>query len=127
MTTAIDHWADSVDSGDWDRITEELNEYGGALLPRLLTPEEAARIAGLYEQDEHFRSTVNMGRHRFGEGEYRYFARPFPEPIEQLKQALYPHLLPIARDWWDKLGRPAPWPDTLDRSEEHTSELQSPC
>lgn len=98
MTTAIDHWADSVDSGDWDRITEELNEYGGALLPRLLTPEEAARIAGLYEQDEHFRSTVNMGRHRFGEGEYRYFARPFPEPIEQLKQALYPHLLPIARD-----------------------------
>ena len=113
MTTAIDHWADRVDSGDWDRITEELNEYGGALLPRLLTPEEAARIAGLYEQDEHFRSTVNMGRHRFGEGEYRYFARPFPEPIEQLKQALYPHLLPIARGWWDKLGRPAhrltPW------------------
>jgi hypothetical protein len=114
MTTTIDHWADRVDGGDWDRITEELNEYGGALLPRLLTSEEAVRIAGLYEQDEHFRSTVNMGRHRFGEGEYRYFARPFPEPIEQLKQALYPHLLPIARDWWDKLGRPAPWPDTLD-------------
>lgn len=114
MTTAIDHWADRVDSGDWDRITEELNEYGGALLPRLLTTEEAARIAGLYGQDEHFRSTVNMGRHRFGEGEYRYFVRPFPEPIEQLKQALYPHLLPIARGWWDKLGRPAPSPDTLD-------------
>jgi uncharacterized protein len=45
MTTPIDHWADRVDGGDWDRITEELNEYGGALLPRLLTPEEAARIA----------------------------------------------------------------------------------
>jgi hypothetical protein len=57
MTTTIDHWADRVDGGDWDRITEELNEYGGALLPRLLTSEEAVRIAGLYEQDEHFRST----------------------------------------------------------------------
>ena len=24
-----------------------------------------------------------------------------------------PHLLPIARDWAARLGRPAPWPDTL--------------
>jgi hypothetical protein len=107
-------WKDRVDGGDWDQITEEVNQYGGALTPQLLTPEEAAGIAALYHQDEYFRSTVNMGRHRFGEGEYRYFARPFPEPIEQLKQALYPHLLPIARDWWNKLGRRAPWPETLD-------------
>jgi len=39
-----------------------------------------------------------MARHRFGEGQYRYFKTPYPEPIEQLKHALYPHLLPIARD-----------------------------
>ena len=31
-----------------------------------------------------------------------------------LRAALYPHLLPIARSWADRLGRPAPWPDTLD-------------
>jgi hypothetical protein len=55
-----------------------------------------------------------MRRHRFGEGEYRYFQNPLPEPVEQLKQALYPRLLAIARDWSGKLGRPAPWPDTLD-------------
>lgn len=42
------------------------------------------------------------------------FHAPYPEPIERLKQALYPHLLPIARDWWGKLGREAIWPDTLD-------------
>jgi uncharacterized protein len=30
-----------------------------------------------------------------------------------LKQALYPRLLPIARDWWTKLGREARWPDSL--------------
>jgi uncharacterized protein len=61
-----------------------------------------------------FRATVDMSRHRFGSGEYRYFGRPCPEPVERLKQALYPRLLPIARDWHAKLGRPAPWPDTLD-------------
>jgi hypothetical protein len=106
--------AGRVDGADWDRITEEVNSYGCALTPQLLTPQECARIAGLYPRDEHFRSTIVMGRHRFGEGEYRYFARPFPEPIEQLKQAFYPRLLPIARDWHGKLGWDAPWPGTLD-------------
>ena len=109
-----DPWRQRVDSGDWDAIRAELDAYGGALLPRLLSAEEAARLRGLYDQPARFRSTVDMSRHRFGEGEYRYFARPLPEPVERLKQALYPRLLPIARDWWARLGRPAPWPDTLD-------------
>ena len=109
-----DPWERRVDSGDWAAIRAELDEYGGALLPPLLAPAEAEQIRGLYEQGGRFRSTVNMGRHRFGEGEYRYFATPYPEPVERLKQALYPRLLPIARDWWARLGRPAPWPDTLD-------------
>ena len=112
---ATDVWADRVASGDWDAITEEVNEYGGALLPQLLTAGEATEICGLYDdQDGVFRTTIDMGRHRFGEGQYRYFNAPYPEPIEQLKQALYPRLLPIARDWWAKLGRQALWPETLD-------------
>ncbi|HEY2672076.1 MAG TPA: 2OG-Fe(II) oxygenase [Rugosimonospora sp.] len=113
-TTTTDPWRSRVDSGDWEAITAEVNEYGGALLPRLLTAEETVAIRQLYDRDELFRSTVNMGRHRFGEGEYRYFNAPYPQPIERLKQGLYPRLLPIARNWWGKLGRPAPWPDTLD-------------
>lgn len=56
-----------------------------------------------------------MSRHRFGEGEYRYFAQPYPEAVVALKRALYPRLLPIARDWWTRLGRAAPWPDDLDQ------------
>jgi len=114
LTVDAGRWRQRVDSGDWDAIRAELDAYGGALLPALLSPEEAARLRGLYDQPARFRSTVNMSRHRFGEGEYRYFARPLPEPVERLKQALYPRLLPIARDWWARLGRPAPWPDTLD-------------
>lgn len=110
-----DVYAERVASGDWDAITSEVNEYGGALLPQLLTPEEAEEIRSLYtDTDDVFRTTINMGRHRFGEGEYRYFNAPYPEPIERLKQALYPRLLPIARDWYQKLGREAVWPDTLD-------------
>ena len=55
-----------------------------------------------------------MARHRFGEGQYRYFAAPFPEPVDALRHGLYGRLLPIARDWYARLGRRAEWPDTLD-------------
>lgn len=107
-------WRGRVDSADWDVVAADVNEVGGAPLPQLLTPDECASLIDLYREDNLFRATIDMGRHRYGQGEYRYFRRPYPQPIEELKQALYPRLLPIARDWWCRLGREAPWPDTLD-------------
>ena len=110
----MSRWQKRVDSGDWEAIAAAVDEYGGALLPQLITPSEAARLRELYTHDGVFRSTIDMAPKRYGAGQYRYFHAPYPEPIEQLKQALYPRLLPIAREWWGKLGREAPWPDTLD-------------
>ncbi|HTX96628.1 MAG TPA: 2OG-Fe(II) oxygenase [Mycobacterium sp.] len=103
-----------VDAGDWDASTAEVDRYGGALLPRLVTPGEAARLRRLYADDRLFRSTIDMAPRRYGAGQCRYFHAPYPEPIEELKQALYPRLFPIARDWWGRLRRDAPWPDSLD-------------
>ena len=114
MTTITTSWQARVDAVDWDTVRGELDSYGCALTGSLLSPGEAADIASLYPEVSRFRSTVDMARHRFGEGQYRYFAEPFPEPVVALKQALYPRLLPIARDWWSRLGRQTPWPDTLD-------------
>src|SRR5262245_39626263 len=113
MNTISDTFAERVAGADWDAVTGEVNEYGCALLSQLLTPSECADLAGLYDRTELFRSTVTMRRHRFGEGEYRYFDRPFPESVQRLREELYPRLLPIARDWYGKLGRDAEWPDTL--------------
>jgi hypothetical protein len=107
-------WTERVDATDWDAVRADLNEVGGGLTGPLLAPDEAAEIAALYPDGSRFRSTIDMARYRFGEGEYRYFAEPFPDAVTELKQALYPRLLPIARDWWAKLGRATPWPDTLD-------------
>ncbi|HEX7267524.1 MAG TPA: 2OG-Fe(II) oxygenase, partial [Streptosporangiaceae bacterium] len=112
MVTA-GRYAQRVAAADWDSVARELDEYGCAPLPQLLTPAECARIAGLYGDPGHFRATIDMARHRFGAGEYRYFAAPFPEPVDALRHALYPRLLPVARDWHTRLGRPAVWPDTL--------------
>ncbi|HEY8286222.1 MAG TPA: 2OG-Fe(II) oxygenase [Chloroflexota bacterium] len=91
-----------------------MHEYGCALTGPLLTPEECAQLAALYDEPRHFRSTINMERYRFGKGEYRYFAYPLPDLVQRLRQAFYPYLLPIARDWAAKLGKDAPWPDTLE-------------
>ncbi|GLW69586.1 prolyl 4-hydroxylase [Kitasatospora phosalacinea] len=104
-----------VAGADWPALTEELNEHGCAPTPRLLTPEQCRALAALYEETRHFRSTVDLARYRFGSGQYRYFGHPLPEPVRTLREALYPELLPVARDWAAKLGRPAPWPDTLEQ------------
>ncbi|MEC4615452.1 2OG-Fe(II) oxygenase [Tsukamurella tyrosinosolvens] len=106
--------APGPDAADWDAVAAELDAVGGALLPRLLSDERTVELRRLYPRDALFRSTIDMERYRFGAGEYKYFARPYPEPIDELKHALYPHLLPIARRWWERLGREAPWPDDLD-------------
>jgi uncharacterized protein len=98
---------------DWPALTAEVDAFGCAQTPPLLTPAECRAVSGRYDEVERFRSTIDMERYRFGSGQYRYFARPFPELVAALREAFYPYLLPIARDWAAKLGRPAPWPDTL--------------
>src|SRR5206468_1045936 len=87
MTTIVkDSFAERVNAADWDALTDEVTAYGCALLPQLLSPPEAAAVAALYDQPEHFRATINMQRYQFGQGEYRYFKAPFPAPVEQLRQ-----------------------------------------
>jgi uncharacterized protein len=113
-TTAASACQRRADAADWAAITAGLDDLGCALTPRLLTAADASELIGLYGRDEAFRSTITMGRHRFGEGEYRYLAYPLPDVVDELRHALYPHLLPVARDWHAKLGRPAPWPGTPD-------------
>ncbi len=50
-----------------------------------------------------FRSTIDMARHRFGDGQYRYFDHPLPGMIAALRSSFYSHLAPIANDWAQRL------------------------
>ncbi|MEW2624399.1 2OG-Fe(II) oxygenase [Streptomyces sp. NPDC048106] len=111
--TPTGHLAEQIERQDWKALADELDELGNALTGLLLTPGECREIADLYDREEYFRTTVDMARHRFGSGQYRYFTHDLPEVIAQLRAAFYPKLLPVARDWAGKLGRPAPWPDDL--------------
>ncbi|MGQ0616669.1 MAG: 2OG-Fe(II) oxygenase [Acidimicrobiia bacterium] len=112
--TTVAAMAERVEALCRPEVVAELESVGCALTDVLLDRAECGLIAGLYEDDDRFRSTVDMARHRFGQGEYRYFAPPLPDVVTELRAAFWPSLLAVARDWSDRLGQPAPWPDELD-------------
>ncbi|MCV9998809.1 2OG-Fe(II) oxygenase [Pararhizobium sp. YC-54] len=89
---------------DWNALSEELNGFGCVVIEKLLSPEECRHIAGLYQEEKHFRSHIHMARHGFGKGEYRYFKYPLPELIEALRTALYPRLANVANAWNERMG-----------------------
>jgi hypothetical protein len=97
---------------DWAALQAELDAYGCAVLKDLLSPQECAATAALYEDEARFRSQVHMARHGFGKGEYRYFKYPLPELIQELRTALYPRLAPIANLWNERMGASMRYPLT---------------
>jgi hypothetical protein len=99
-----------VDSVDWAKVHADLDAQGWAIVPKILTYAESGRIAGLYDQEQGFRSQVIMARHGFGRGEYKYFSYPLPPLIQALRTAAYPHLAPIANQWHERMGKEVRFP-----------------
>ncbi len=95
-------------------LGEALDRDGYAVLPGLLDPEQCRALAALYDDRAAFRSRVVMARHGFGEGEYKYLAYKLPPVVEELRQALYPMVAPIANRWQHQLGLTTRFPDSLD-------------
>ncbi|HKV75926.1 MAG TPA: 2OG-Fe(II) oxygenase [Gemmatimonadales bacterium] len=99
-----------VERLEWGRIRGELDDFGAAVLPRLLAPGECEAMADLYDDPAAFRSRVVMGRHGFGRGEYQYFRYPLPEPLASLRASLYSALAPVANRWHEMLGLASRFP-----------------
>ena len=95
---------------DWAAKTAELDEHGCALLPGLLDESSCAAIRELWDERARFRSEVNMARHGYGRGVYRYFDYPLPDPIETLRTELYRPLAGIANRWAEWLGSETHYP-----------------
>jgi len=106
--------ADSVAAIDWEEIATSLDERGYATTPPLLSAAECRDLAALYPKEDVFRSRVVMQRHNFGRGEYKYLRYPLPEPVQQLREAMYPHLAPIANRWRERLREAGRLPPSLD-------------
>ncbi len=103
---------DRIDALDWGALTRSLDDRGFAVTPPVLAEEECGELAALFDGDG-FRSTVDMARHRFGDGRYRYFDHPLPAPIAAARAAFYAHLAPVANVWAERLrGEEPKFPET---------------
>jgi hypothetical protein len=94
---------DRVDALDWADLRAQLDDRGFAVTAPLLSDRETADLADLFDGGS-FRSTIDMARHRFGDGRYRYFDHPLPETIAGLRTAFYAHLAPVANAWSSRIG-----------------------
>ena len=93
--------------------TKALDAGGYTVAKGLLGAADCRALAALWPKDGVFRSRVVMQSHGFGQGEYKYFAYPLPEPIARLREALYPELAVAANRWNEALGVSQRYPTSL--------------
>lgn len=120
---------DRVNALDWAALQHDLDTLGYAQTRPILSPPECEELSGVYETGA-FRKRVDMGRHQYGQGEYKYFAHPLPGVVVDLRTALYPHLAEVANGWAKRLrgGDTFPTAHTalLERCQEHGQTKPTP-
>lgn len=100
-----------MDDLDWPALERSLEQDGSAVVRNLFTATQCQRLSSLYADSGLFRSRVIMARHGFGRGEYQYFRYPLPDLVQQLRQSLYPLLVPLANRWNECMGVEVRYPD----------------
>ena len=89
-----------------------LESQGYLVLNGLLSGEACLELRQCYGEDKLFRSTVDMARHRFGQGQYRYFGYPLPQRVASLREAFYPTLALVANRWSEVLREEKTFPSS---------------
>ena len=114
MSGDVGKAAAKVAAYDWEKIGAELDAFGAAILPKLLTESECHNFATKWHDSAAFRTTISMARHGFGRGEYKYYANPLPALIGSLRASLYPQLAPVANAWSRRMGGDTRYPPSHD-------------
>jgi len=106
---------------DWEALARALDDDGVAVTPPLLSRVACRRLRERFDDERTaFRSTIDMSRHNYGSGMYRYFDYPLPPEVQALREAFYPPLAAIANAWAERMRSVERWPATL-------AELTAPC
>jgi hypothetical protein len=98
---------------DWKALEQALWDIGYAKTPPVLTPDECAELIGMYTDRTRFRRRIDMAQHRFGVGEYQYFAEPLPPVVQSLRMSTYSPLAAVANRWMEALRLPQRYPTDL--------------
>jgi hypothetical protein len=99
---------------EWDALIAAVDRDGYAVSDQpVLNTRTCAELRDGFDADGVFRSTVDMARHRFGEGCYRYYANPLPDEVARLREMAYPPLAELANQWAQRLGEAPAYPPRL--------------
>jgi hypothetical protein len=98
-TVDIREISQRIEEFDWQQTDEGLDKYGCVKITKILQENECDALVSLYIQEDIYRTRIDMARHSFGRGEYKYFDYPLPDIVGELRTAIYPKLVPIANRW----------------------------
>ncbi|MFT3824036.1 MAG: 2OG-Fe(II) oxygenase [Chitinophagaceae bacterium] len=102
-----------LQSVDWTTVQENISNTGYALISSLLDHTTCNELIQQYDNELLYRKRIVMERYRFGLGEYKYFQYPLPNLIQQLRETIYPCLVPVANNWMKVLQLDKHYPSTL--------------
>lgn len=114
-TEKVNEIASIVSAIDWDAVKRDMDSQGYAQVANVLPAEICEEFIRNYDQPNAYRKTVNMERHRFGLGEYKYFNYPLPDVVQKVRETVYPKLALIANNWMDQLGIETHFPETFEK------------
>ena len=97
---------------DWSALEEELMARGLVRVPQLLSVDECIALRSLYQCDEVFEHDIRMDDDR-GSVAYRFFRRPLPPVVQELREELYARLAPVVNRWNELVGDAHRWSATL--------------
>ncbi len=109
-----------INALNWQDIADDMHDKGYAIIPGFLSPEHYEALQKQFDAPQGYRKTVIMERYRFGLGAYKYWDYPLPPLVRELREGLYPHLVPIANLWMKLLRIDTRFPDTY-------AQLQAQC
>lgn len=109
-----------IESIDWQSVSDDMNRTGYALIPGFLNTAQCDSLIDLFDHEDGYRKTVIMERYRFGLGCYKYWDYPLPDLVQDLRENLYPKLVPIANLWMKVLRINQHFPTSY-------KELQTAC
>ncbi len=102
-----------VEAIDWEITRQSLNNSGYAIIENFLNNEQCELLIDNYNTENLYRKTVQMERHQFGAGEYKYYKYPLPNLIQSIRSVLYLRLVSTANLWMKALKMEHTFPETL--------------
>ncbi len=99
---------------NWPKHWEELDNQGYTHIPSLLNKTVCKSLISDFNNEELFRSRIDMRQFNFGKGQYNYYRYPLPAIIQSLREKLYLKLFERANEWMRKLNISIKYPGSYD-------------